>query len=919
VFVCLVFCPFSSALAYSGGSGTEVDPYQISTVSDWNDLMYTPADGNKCFILTTDINLQGVSLMPVGSEEIPFTGIFDGNSHIIRNVSIINSPISSFVGLFGYVNYDGQIRNLGVENVNITGTSYVGGLVGYNGGVIISCYATGMVTQYLTGNYSGGLVGYNNGTISDCYAMCVVTGSYFAGGLAGYNDTGGIITACYATGAVSEGDNNGGLAGHDHGNISISACFWDVNTSGLTTSDGGVGKTTTEMKTLSTFISAGWDFVGESANGTADIWKICDGTNYPKLAWQKPLPGNFLCPDEVGLEDLAYFVQRWLMTDCNLYDDCNGTDINIDGKVDFVDFALLANNWQISIGKSGTNLKITIDHTKVAEDLIDFPVLITEAGLPAKFWLHVDPNGKDISCLLADGTKLKQELVSIDKENEKLELWVKLPLVSSSVDTVFYISYGNSELSEPNNVDVWDGNFKLVQHLSGNPQGAAPQFMDSTSQHNDVTAGGMFPQWTKISDNGFNINAHQGVAYDGTYYYIIHTNWIKKYDKSWNLIATNTNVFDQARALLPEENGYFYNHLGDGAVYDGVLYVPLEYWNGQYSYSKNERIVKVQTSDLTVIDCVDVSAQGHEVSGFYVDANYVYATAFVINNSNKIYRYNRSDLSYANNDITLSASQPYTQGITSDGTYFYITTGGQYIKQVGSDGTVLGNVYAFESSIAEGICFLPDQNEFAVLYDPGGNQKIYFLGIVAGGSTNIAGKFGESAVTFNGINDSLTRTSPSGLNSLSNFTFEAWAYYLSDYSDNRILERNNQFAFKVYYENGKHQLDVWRDGWKKQDIKQSPLYAWHYFVASWNGSAVTFYCDGEQLGDPINLTGTTGTTGDLYLGCYNSTTSLFKGYMDEVRISNNSRSSGWIATCYNNQNSPSTFYSVQPIIPPPPD
>jgi len=426
VIVCLSLCPLSSALAYSGGSGTEVDPYQISTVSDWNSLMNTSADWNKRFILTTDISLQGVSLMPVGSEGTPFTGVFDGNSHIIRNVSI-NRPTSDFVGLFGYVVYDGQIRNLGIENVNITGTSYVGGLAGCNGGTIIGCYATGIVIQYPTGNGSSGLVGYNYGTITNCYAMCVVSGSHFVGGLVGYNDTDCIITACYATGEVIGGDYTGGLAGYNDGNIS--ACFWDVNTSGLTTSDGGVGKTTTEMTTLSTFISAGWDFVGESANGTADIWKICDGTNYPKLAWQKPLTGNFVCPDEVGLEDLAYFVQWWFMTDCNLYDDCNGTDINIDGKVDFVDFALLANNWQIGIGNLDTNLKIIIDHTKVAEDLIDFPVLITGDNLPSVFWLYVHPDGNNILCQLADKTELNYELVSLNKENQKLELWVKLPFV----------------------------------------------------------------------------------------------------------------------------------------------------------------------------------------------------------------------------------------------------------------------------------------------------------------------------------------------------------------------------------------------------------------------------------------------------------------------------------------------------------
>src|SRR4030042_5701763 len=92
----LVLSCLSSVFAYSGGSGTEADPYQIATVSDWNDLMNTSTDWNKYFIMTADVNLQGVALVPVGN----FTGIFDGKSHIVRNANI-NAPDSNCVGLFG--------------------------------------------------------------------------------------------------------------------------------------------------------------------------------------------------------------------------------------------------------------------------------------------------------------------------------------------------------------------------------------------------------------------------------------------------------------------------------------------------------------------------------------------------------------------------------------------------------------------------------------------------------------------------------------------------------------------------------------------------------------------------------------------------------------------------------------------------
>ena len=59
--------------------------------------------------------------------------------------------------------------------------------------------------------------------------------------------------------------------------------FWDIQTSGQTTSAGGTGKTTVEMQTANTFLEAGWDFVEETENGTDDIWWILDGQNYPRL------------------------------------------------------------------------------------------------------------------------------------------------------------------------------------------------------------------------------------------------------------------------------------------------------------------------------------------------------------------------------------------------------------------------------------------------------------------------------------------------------------------------------------------------------------------------------------------------------------------------------------------------------------
>jgi hypothetical protein len=295
----LVFCLFSSVFAYSGGSGTEADPYQIATVSDWQQLMNTSSHWNKHFILTADVNLQGVALIPVGEGWPDFNGIFDGNGHIIRNADI-NMPHSWAVGLFGYSN--GQIRNLGVVDVNISGYGAIGGLVGLNDGSISNCYSTGIVSG---SSCVGGLVGSNgndgNGSITNCYSTGAVSGSFCVGGLAGLNYDGGSISNCYSTGAVSGSSwCVGGLVGFN--GSSIFGSFWDTQTSGQSTSAGGTGKTTAEMKTMSTFTDAGWDFV--------EIWGIGENQTYPYLRTEPA--GDLNHDKKVDFEDFAIFASHWL-------------------------------------------------------------------------------------------------------------------------------------------------------------------------------------------------------------------------------------------------------------------------------------------------------------------------------------------------------------------------------------------------------------------------------------------------------------------------------------------------------------------------------------------------------------------------------------------------------------------------------
>jgi parallel beta-helix repeat protein len=179
----------------------------------------------------------------------------------------------------------GTVENDGPANYGCA----AGGLVGYveeSGCLISECYATGNVKAY---EYAGGLVGCSdwNLTVSDCYATGNVEGNYYTGGLAGFFEE-AIVSNCYATGYVYsdyEYSCIGGFAGA-FWDCTVSNCFWNTETSETTvgvyedSSSGVTGRTTAQMQTESNFTNAGWDFVGETTNGTDDIWMM---SGYPHL------------------------------------------------------------------------------------------------------------------------------------------------------------------------------------------------------------------------------------------------------------------------------------------------------------------------------------------------------------------------------------------------------------------------------------------------------------------------------------------------------------------------------------------------------------------------------------------------------------------------------------------------------------
>ncbi len=195
--------------------------YSISSAEELAKLAAMTDNGligeNTEFVLANDIDLSvystGEGWTPIGSPSKKFTATFDGNGHVVSNLYIYR-PSDNNQGLFGWAS-NADIKNVGLENVDVTGDCNVGGLVGNGSNSIISnCYATGDVVG---GGWVGGLVGEgSSSTISNCYATGSVTGTRTysnVGGLVGYGQNRIIISSSYSTGSVTGNNNVGGLLG----------------------------------------------------------------------------------------------------------------------------------------------------------------------------------------------------------------------------------------------------------------------------------------------------------------------------------------------------------------------------------------------------------------------------------------------------------------------------------------------------------------------------------------------------------------------------------------------------------------------------------------------------------------------------------------------------------------------------------
>jgi hypothetical protein len=200
-----------------------------------NDLDSTTAGYDELASPTAN---GGEGWQPIGNMDNKFTGRFAGQGYEIRDF-YINLPDETFVGLFGSVNDEGVMQDIGVVNATVTGQIWVGALVGFTRGTVSNSYSTSNVKG---GGTIGGLVGWNKGTVSNSYSTGSVTGHCYVGGLVGENDEGNVNNS-YSTSNTTGDDCVGGLVGWNEGDVSNSYSTGSVTgdhvVGGLVGANGG--------------------------------------------------------------------------------------------------------------------------------------------------------------------------------------------------------------------------------------------------------------------------------------------------------------------------------------------------------------------------------------------------------------------------------------------------------------------------------------------------------------------------------------------------------------------------------------------------------------------------------------------------------------------------------------------------------
>ena len=298
---------YTVSLAAAKDLGYTIESNGSYTVTSADGLMNIAelVNGGKTDInitLDKNIDLTGKDWTPIGTSfDNSYTGTFDGGGHTITGLAVTTND--QFVGLFGYLNRAGTVKNVVMEGVLITSNHMfgcTGGVVGYSWGTIENCSVSGSVSGT---DCVGGVVGSQKaGSIIGCCTSATVKGTHYVGGVAG--EKWGTMTACYATGNVTleiasqKNLSGGGVVGLNGGSR-VLACYATGNVTSTGSSTGNVHIGGLFGDSYTTVTACYWKNNQERGYKTAPESTKVDGTY---VTWQKAVDAMNTALQNAGSE-----------------------------------------------------------------------------------------------------------------------------------------------------------------------------------------------------------------------------------------------------------------------------------------------------------------------------------------------------------------------------------------------------------------------------------------------------------------------------------------------------------------------------------------------------------------------------------------------------------------------------------------
>jgi len=298
---------YTVSLAAAKDLGYTIESDGSYTVTSADGLMNVAelVNGGKTDInitLDKNIDLTGKGWTPIGTSfDNSYKGTFDGGGHTITGLTVTTND--QFVGLFGYLNRVGTVKNVVMEGIQITSNHMfgcTGGVVGYSWGTIENCSVSGSVSGT---DCVGGVVGSQKaGSIIGCSSSATVKGKHYVGGVAG--EKWGTMTACYATGNVtleiaSQKNNFGGGVVGLNGGSRVLACYATGNVTSTGSSTGNVHIGGLFGDSYTTVTACYWKNNQERGYKTAPESTKVDGTY---VTWQKAVDAMNTALQNAGSE-----------------------------------------------------------------------------------------------------------------------------------------------------------------------------------------------------------------------------------------------------------------------------------------------------------------------------------------------------------------------------------------------------------------------------------------------------------------------------------------------------------------------------------------------------------------------------------------------------------------------------------------